>query len=224
MADVVTFDHTFGGLSSPIPTSYLDDNFGNVGDALADLNTFGNYLLDTGAVNAYVVTLAAGLSGALTNGLQIQVKIANENTDVSTLNYNGTGAKSIKNLDGTGVVPGQLPSGAIVNFVYSSAATSWLLTTPFGGSLQRFTGAIADNTSVDIVPNLIAGSCYSAIAGSTDANVYASASIMTQSAGMRIVDLGHGFFTFTSSGLTLRITLTGAGAGQTYRIGILKMF
>ena len=133
MAAVVTYDHDFGGLSSPIPTSYLDDDFGNAADALASLNTFSNYLLDTGAANAYVVTLGAGLTATLTNGLMIQVKIANANTTASTLNFNGTGAKSIKNIDGSAPVAGQLPASSIVTFIYSTSGTAWFLMTPYIG-------------------------------------------------------------------------------------------
>lgn len=130
MADVITYDHTFGSLPGPVPLSDLDDNFGNVSDALASLNTFSNYLLDTGAADAYVVTLGAGTTASLANGLMIQMKAVNTNTAASTLNFNGTGAKAIKNMDGSALTAAQIAANAIMSLIYSASATAWLLLTP----------------------------------------------------------------------------------------------
>ncbi len=174
MAKVINYDHTFGGLSSPIPTSDLDDNFGNVEAAMASLNTFSNYLLDTGAADAYAVTLDAGTSATLTNGLMIQVKIANANTTASTLNFNGTGAKSIKNIDGAATVAGQLPGGGFVTFIYSTSASAWILLTPSptkvsgnfsaSGSITAGTTILTGNPTGGTAQTLRVGSSFSVLA------------------------------------------------------------
>jgi hypothetical protein len=117
MADVVSLTHTFGGLSSPVPLNYLDANYTDITDAIASLNTFSNYLVDTGAANAYIVTLGAGLTCSLAAGLLVQVKIANTNTTSSTINVNGTGAKNIY-LRGAALVGGELIGGEIYVFMY----------------------------------------------------------------------------------------------------------
>lgn len=108
----------------------IDGNNDIFENAINDLNTYGNFLTDTGAANAYVVTLAANLTGALSNGLVIQMKAANSNTGASTLNYNATGTKDIQNMDGTSLASYQIMAGSIVQLQYSLSATAWQLMTP----------------------------------------------------------------------------------------------
>lgn len=75
------------------------------------------YAADTGVANAYVAAIVPGIT-AYAEGLSVLVKIANKNTGASTININALGAKSIKNVDGTGLVAGQLIAGAVVLLVY----------------------------------------------------------------------------------------------------------
>lgn len=121
MAVVINYAHTFGGLSSPIPTSYLDDNYDDVSSALASLNTFGNYYVDTGATNAYAITTAVGETLVLSAGLLIQFKASNANTGASTLSINGGPAKSIVNLDGTALAFNQIVGSQITTVQYDGA-------------------------------------------------------------------------------------------------------
>jgi hypothetical protein len=112
------------------PASLIDGDFNALKAAIAELNTFSNYLVDTGVANAYIVTLNAGTTGALQDGLQIQVKITNANTGASTLNYNSTGAIAITYLNGSALTNGQLPAAGIVSLIYSASANAWQLVAP----------------------------------------------------------------------------------------------
>jgi len=118
MAYKISYTHTFGGLSSPVPLSYLDANYTDVLNAMASLNTYGNYLVDGGAVNTYAVTLDTGTTATLTAGLPFQIKIANSNTGASTLAFNGGAAKSIKTQAGAALIANQLLSGGVYLFQY----------------------------------------------------------------------------------------------------------
>lgn len=129
MTKPVTGQTTFGSNTTGT-TTQLDNNFLLAYNALNDLNTYSNFLTDTGSANTVVVTLAANLTGALTNGLVLQIKVAATNTGASTLNYNSGGALNILNIDGTALSAGQLVTGGICQFQYRSSDTSWLLQTP----------------------------------------------------------------------------------------------
>ena len=122
---------TVWGAATSGTTTELDNNFAALQTAVNDLNTYANFLTDTGAASDYVVTLAGGLTGPLTNGLLIQMKAANTNDGGSTLNYNGTGVKAIYNQNGTNLDPRQIIAGGIYSLQYSSALTAWLLQTPY---------------------------------------------------------------------------------------------
>lgn len=109
---------TFAASTPPWSLASLDSNFVNVTTLLASFNNYGNYLVDTGAANAYVVTLAAGQTASLAAGLPVQFKAVNANTGASTLNVNATGVKNILNIDGSTLTPGQIPANGIINVIY----------------------------------------------------------------------------------------------------------
>lgn len=129
MTKPVTGQTTFGASTSGT-TTQLDNNFLLAYNALNDYNTYGNYLVDSGAVNALVTTVPAGMTGALTDGLVLQVKVKVANTGATTHNYNGGGAIPVVSIDGSALTAGALPINAIVQLQYSSGAASWLLQTP----------------------------------------------------------------------------------------------
>ena len=107
-------------------TADLDANFTALKDAVNDFNTYSNYLVDTGAANAYVVTLGANLTASLAAGLLVQFKAANANTGASTINVNGTGITSILNPDGSALAAGQIPANAIVQIMYDGTQYLYL--------------------------------------------------------------------------------------------------
>lgn len=121
---------TIFGSNTSGTTTQLDNNLALAYTALNDLNTYSNFLTDTGSAGAMVVTLPANITGALTNGLVLQIKAAATNAGATTLNYNAGGPLNVLNLDGTALSAGQIPSGGIVQVAYRSSDTSWLLMTP----------------------------------------------------------------------------------------------
>lgn len=149
MTKPVTGLTQWGGVTTGT-TVQLDDNFSALQDAINDLNTYGNYFADSGAANAYVVTLAASLTGALTDGLLIQMKATSANTGASTLNYNGTGVKPIVRLDGSSLAAGDIPASGVVQLQYSSALVSWFLQTPL-------TASASSNPVVSVRQTVLAG-------------------------------------------------------------------
>lgn len=76
------------------------------------------YAADTGAANAYVITLAPAPT-AYAAGQTFVFKAANTNTTTSTLNVNGLGAKTIKsNVGGAALAAGQITAGDMVRVAY----------------------------------------------------------------------------------------------------------
>lgn len=149
----ITGQTVFGSNNSGT-TTQLDNNFLLCLNGLNNFNQYSNYLVDSGAANAYIVTAPAGTTLTLAAGLEIQFNAANANTGASTLNANGTGVKNILNPDGTALIAGQIPLNAVVcviydgtRFVLTSAIMprSKLLTftrdVSLAGSAQSVTGA-----------------------------------------------------------------------------------
>ena len=87
----------------------------------------GNYAVDTGAVNAYAVTLSPAPT-ALGAGLQVRMKAATASTGPSTLNVNGLGATTIKRRsDGGALGVPDIVAGGIYELIYDGAI--WQLLT-----------------------------------------------------------------------------------------------
>jgi len=88
--------------------------------------------VDTGAVNAYVVSTPQHES-AYYMGMPCTFWTLNANTNTTpTLNLNGLGAKTIKNANGAALIAGQLPANTPISLVYDSSDASWRLVSPFG--------------------------------------------------------------------------------------------
>lgn len=140
---------TFGASTSGT-TTQLDNNFLLAYTALNDFNTYPNFLTDTGSANSIVVNLGANLTGVLTNGLVIQVKIAATNTGATNLNYNSGGNLNVLNLDGSALAPGQLTIGSIVQLAYRASDTTWQLMTSAARPITMGTPqASTSGTSID---------------------------------------------------------------------------
>jgi hypothetical protein len=88
---------------------------------------------DSGAVNAYVVTLASlkpapALAPLLFIGLTLTISAINANTGPSTLNFAGTGAKSIVNASGSAVTGGEIQATQPTTLQYNG--TAWQVLSP----------------------------------------------------------------------------------------------
>lgn len=78
-----------------------------------------NFVDDSGAADAYVVSMAQTAS-ALTDGMQVDVRITTGNTGACTINVDSLGAKSIKKANGTNPGSGDIGDGDIVSLRYDS--------------------------------------------------------------------------------------------------------
>jgi hypothetical protein len=218
MTKVISYSHTFGGLSSPVPLSYLDDDLANVNTAMASLNTFANYLVDTGAVNAYAVTTDAGTVATLAAGLPIQVKIANGNTSASTLAINGGVATPIKTTAGAALSSGMMPAGGIAIFQFDGTNFQLLNPTPLGVFTKSFTsadqvitgaGALTLAHSLGSIPTLI----QAFLVCQTGEHGYTAGDITPVTTGTFYVAQNYGM-TIVPDAINLNIRYAiGAGAG-----------
>jgi len=87
------------------------------------------YIAESGAQDVYVMTLVPAIT-AYTDGMKLSCQMgayANSST-TPTLNVNGLGAKTIKRLDGSALLVGDLPSGWRARFEYDG--TDMLLLNP----------------------------------------------------------------------------------------------
>ncbi len=80
----------------------------------------GNYALDTGVANAYVVALNPAIT-AYADGMTVRVKIANTNTGASTLDAGG-GVVSLVNDVGGALANGDVPAASIFGATYIASA------------------------------------------------------------------------------------------------------
>lgn len=87
----------------------------------------GQYALDTGAADAYVIALNP-VPAAYENGMTVRFKALNANTGPSTLDA-GAGADALVNDQGAALQANDVLAGSIVTAVYDSASASWMITT-----------------------------------------------------------------------------------------------
>jgi hypothetical protein len=76
-----------------------------------------NFYIDSGAADAYVLTLAASMTNPVSatvgyfNGMTIRFRAGNANTGASTVNVNSAGVKNLKQADGTtDLAAGDIPT------------------------------------------------------------------------------------------------------------------
>ena len=99
-------------------------NFGNALKSLIELNQ-GQYYLDTGLANAYVIALSPPIT-SYTNGLNVSFKVTHANTGASTLNAGG-GVVALVNDIGIALISGDLPLSTILSATYDSVTTSFII-------------------------------------------------------------------------------------------------
>lgn len=79
-----------------------------------------NYVVDTGAANAYAVALPHTIL-SYAAGLTLTFKAANANTGASTLNVDSVGVIPIVKTDGTALDAGDIQAGALVTVTYDGS-------------------------------------------------------------------------------------------------------
>lgn len=85
----------------------------------------GNYALDTGAANAYVVALDPAIA-AYADGMTVRVKVVNANTGAATLNAGG-GVKSLATDDGGALAAGDIPAASVFTATYILSADKFYM-------------------------------------------------------------------------------------------------
>lgn len=124
-----------------------------------------NSATTTGSANAYLATIASVTAYADKQRYTLKINVAN--TDASTVNISGLGARTIKRPDGADIEAGDLATNGIYDFVYNSTTATItlmnLMPTTVQSMTPEFTSVDAEEMSangyeVTIVPvNLVAG-------------------------------------------------------------------
>lgn len=83
---------------------------------------YHDYLVDSGAADAYVVAFASNAPTAYANGMSFKMKAANANTGASTINVNSIGVKNLTDINGSPLVEGDITTGAILHIAYDGSS------------------------------------------------------------------------------------------------------
>lgn len=127
--------------------SMIDGDLTTLRDPLLSLNTFSNGYTDTGAANAYVITVSSPQAVSQAQFLRVQFLAANANTGASTLQINALAVKSIKNLNGSALAAGQIPANGIVDVMYDG--TQYLLLNPATPVLSSITNSLSADVALN---------------------------------------------------------------------------
>lgn len=109
-------------------TPLLDANYTALVNAANNLNSASNYYADTGTANALVITIPAGQSFTVTDGLELSVKAANANTGAATITVNGT-QYPIQAIGGAALSAGSIGANEVIKLIYNAAASAFHLQT-----------------------------------------------------------------------------------------------
>lgn len=141
--------NTFATRSGKIRLSLLDTDYNDLTAYLNTLLNYSNYVVDSGAADAYVATFDGGLTFGLTAGQLIQLKIVHANTGACTLAVNGGAAKSIKMQDGSDPAANTLVANGLYGLIYTGTVWMLLGETP-GSTTAAAVAAIAAAIGVTV--------------------------------------------------------------------------
>jgi len=144
----------------------------------------GNYCLDTGIANAYVVAPDPAIS-AYTDGYVVRFRVAHANGGASTLDA-GPGPKPLRNdVDGA-LVANDLPAGAVATAIYDATLGHFLINSLVPS--QALTKAQADFLYLTLTQGdtryLKGSKRQTVLTGSVDTNGYANA--ISAAAGLNL--------------------------------------
>ena len=124
-----------------------------------------NYAVDSGAADAYVVTLPY-TPLALTDGMQVVFKASAINTGACTINVDSLGAKSIKRQDGSAPIAGDIAANKITELRYNSTSGYFEIQGSIGAAAGTGTMAAQNANAVAITGGTVSG-----ITGTASINV-----------------------------------------------------
>lgn len=133
----------------------IDGDLTTLRDPLLSLNTFSNFYTDTGAANAYVITVTTPQVVTQSAGLRVQFLATNANTGASTLQINALAAKNIKNLNGTALAANQILANAIVDVMYDG--TQYLLLQSAFPAFSQITNSLSGDVNLSNVATYFDG-------------------------------------------------------------------
>lgn len=183
-----------------------------------------NFSVDTGTANSYVVTLDASIT-TYTDGLQVVFRPLNSNTDISTINLNGIGVRSIRLTDSNPIQAGDISAGAIIDVRYSTA-TGFFHLTPNSAIYAHDAGVSADAAAASAVAsagsasdalgyrNSAEGYKNTAVSSATAAGSSASASALSASDALSYRNAAEGYKNTAGDSATAASSSAVASAGS----------
>lgn len=116
----------------------------------------GGALVAGGTSTALTVTTNQALSSShIANGLRLCVRTASAATGAATIAVDGLTAVAIKKNDTTAVASGEWASGAILDLVYSSTASAFIIANvgaQYSLDITSLTGETAPDHAADYIP------------------------------------------------------------------------
>jgi len=116
----------------------------------------GGALVAGGTSTALTVTTNQALSSShIANGLRLCVRTASAATGAATIAIDGLAAVAIKKNDTTAVASGEWASGAILDLVYSSTASAFIIANvgaQYSLDITSLTGETAPDHAADYIP------------------------------------------------------------------------
>ena len=157
------------------PNAGPDTDLNMLGKAMAAYANAANVYDDSGAADAYVLSIATNLKAVTKyyDNMMIVFKAGNSNTGASTVNVETLGVKDIKLPDGTALGAGDIISGKYVTAIYNLSDDRFEIVKPVipGGSVQVVStqdGAVATGTTAlpndDTIPQITEGDEYMTLA------------------------------------------------------------
>lgn len=113
-----------------------DSDTNQVKKGVANYVGTADFYVDSGVVNAYVLSTTNSFQPPTTYlvGLEVRFRTNNANTGASTINVASLGVKSIKQSDGvTDIVAGTIPVGEDIRLRYNAASDSFVPSGNYGG-------------------------------------------------------------------------------------------
>ena len=146
MARPITIPNVFQNQTGNIPLSQLDTDFSTLATAINDPASYSNYAVDSGIVNAYIITLNPAPSTlASMVGVTITFKPLVTNTGASTINVNGFGAINIVNTDSSALISGEIVAGNIFQLSYNGTNFILMSVSTNLANLANVTGVLTES-------------------------------------------------------------------------------
>jgi hypothetical protein len=145
------------------------------------------YAVDTGVVNAFVVTLPV-TPGAYADGMTVAFRAITTNTGAATINVNGLGAVFVLRSDGSTLQPNDIVMGQITELRYSSVTMAFQCAINSATNSQTSaTLAQASAAQAAVYAAALSGASVSSVAIATGAKSFVASTGKQWSAGQFLI-------------------------------------